>query len=232
MTAEGDNRVLFQKVAKELLGLVRSGQYPLSDVSLPKAGADMRCLNTLLGVFRSRESQRLMELGTRMATKTGAGESIFEVWMKQESDLVQATAAAFAERMCLESFVKVVQANEQSGQPGMDLLRPLCQLYALTRLENELGQLIIEGLLTTEHAKAVPEACRALCQNLAPRSMELVDAFGIPTHMAQAPIAMDWETYNVVDNQGEIVPAHDGSYNRFLEHKRADYPMLDQLGLK
>ena len=98
--------------------------------------------------------------------------------------------------------------------------------------QNELGQLIIEGLLTTEHAKAVPEACRALCQELAPRSMELVDAFGIPTHMAQAPIAMDWETYNVVDNQGEIVPAHDGSYNRFLEHKRADYPMLDQLGLK
>ena len=234
MTAEGDNRVLFQKVAKELLDLVRRGQFAVGDVGLPKAGANMRCLDTLLGVFRARESQRLMELGTRMATKTGAGETIFEVWMKQESDLVQATAAAFAERQCLESFTKVVQANEKSGKPGMDLLRPLCELYALTRLESELGQLIIEGLLTTEHAKAVPEACRALCQALAPRSMELIDAFGIPRHMAQAPIAMDWESYNVVDNQGEIVPNHTytSTDTGFVDHKRSDFPMLNQLGLK
>jgi acyl-CoA oxidase len=40
---------------------------------------------------------------------------------------------------------------------------------------------------------------------LAPRSQQLVDAFGIPDHLLAAPIAGDWERYNSLDNQGELV---------------------------
>ena len=46
--------------------------------------------------------------------------------------------------------------------------------------------------------------CRRLCQELAPSSQALVDAFGIPDHLVAAPIATDWEGYNRVDNQGEL----------------------------
>lgn len=47
-------------------------------------------------------------------------------------------------------------------------------------------------------------ASRELCQQLAPSSQALVDAFGIPDHLVAAPIATDWEGYNKVDNQGEL----------------------------
>ena len=41
---------------------------------------------------------------------------------------------------------------------------------------------------------------------LAPQGQQLVDAFGIPEHLVAAPIAQDWEGYNITDNQGELVP--------------------------
>ncbi len=38
----------------------------------------------------------------------------------------------------------------------------------------------------------------------------MIDAFGIPPHLQAAPIAADWEAYNKVDNQGELMgPAFD-----------------------
>ena len=51
---------------------------------------------------------------------------------------------------------------------------------------------------------------RALCAQLAPASQHVIDAFGIPPHLQAAPIAADWEAYNKVDNQGELIgPAFD-----------------------
>lgn len=52
--------------------------------------------------------------------------------------------------------------------------------------------------------------CRALCAELAPSSQRIIDSFGIPSHLVAAPIAVDWEKYNKVDNQGELIgPAFD-----------------------
>lgn len=48
-------------------------------------------------------------------------------------------------------------------------------------------------------------SCRELCARLAAHGQQLVDAFGIPEHLVAAPIAADWETYNVTDNQGELI---------------------------
>ena len=47
--------------------------------------------------------------------------------------------------------------------------------------------------------------CRSSCAELAPNAQGLVDAFGIPEHLVAAPIAADWETYNAVDNHGELL---------------------------
>ena len=56
----------------------------------------------------------------------------------------------------------------------------------------------------------VHACCRRLCAEIAPASQHLIDAFGIPPHLQAAPIAADWEEYNRVDNQGELIgPAFD-----------------------
>lgn len=44
---------------------------------------------------------------------------------------------------------------------------------------------------------------RALCHKLAPQAQQLAESFGIPDHLIAAPIAEDWEGFNVSDNQGE-----------------------------
>lgn len=48
-------------------------------------------------------------------------------------------------------------------------------------------------------------ACRVLCRELGPSSLRLVEAFGIPDHLAASPIASDWAEYNKVDNRGELL---------------------------
>ena len=47
--------------------------------------------------------------------------------------------------------------------------------------------------------------CRSSVAELAPNAQGLVNAFGIPEHLVAAPIAADWETYNAVDNRGELL---------------------------
>ena len=52
---------------------------------------------------------------------------------------------------------------------------------------------------------------------MAAYSQQLVDSFGIPEHLVAAPIAADWEQYNVTDNQGELIGAGEPSWNRKKE---------------
>ena len=50
---------------------------------------------------------------------------------------------------------------------------------------------------------------RRLCAEIAPLSMDLVDAFDLPDEMIAAPIAAEWVKYNETDNQGELSPKSD-----------------------
>ena len=47
--------------------------------------------------------------GTHCLVQTGAKESTFDVWMKQESDTVQALGMAYAERETIEACYRVIQ---------------------------------------------------------------------------------------------------------------------------
>jgi acyl-CoA oxidase len=111
MTAEGDNSVLMQKVSKELLAGVNSGSVKLPVV--PDANNaqswDISNLNNQLKLFRLREQLLVKELGTNMNKKTSSGISIFEAWMKQESDLVQTLARAHGDRIVLEQVIISIQ---------------------------------------------------------------------------------------------------------------------------
>lgn len=42
--------------------------------------------------------------------------------------------------------------------------------------------------------------------SLSPYGEHLANSFGIPQHLVAAPIAGNWEGYNVTDNQGELIP--------------------------
>ena len=58
-------------------------------------------------LFVAREGRLLQQLIQAMAA-AGKGEEMFETWMKQESDLVQATAFAYADREVLEACLRSI----------------------------------------------------------------------------------------------------------------------------
>ncbi|GMH40366.1 hypothetical protein BSKO_08270 [Bryopsis sp. KO-2023] len=209
MTAEGDNRVLMQKVAKELLTMmswpdvtrrlaIASGNHP----NLHAINSLTDCMDTglLVQLFTIREGILLKELAQKMQSVDS--ELAFEQWMKRESDLVQGVATAFAEREALEASLKAV---DQASYGLSRVLEKLAILYGLSRLEVDLAWFLSNEILLPAAGKAIPEAVRRLCVLLSPHSQVLVDSFGIPDHLVSAPIAGDWEAFNHVDNRGEVV---------------------------
>ncbi|GIL42328.1 hypothetical protein Vafri_343 [Volvox africanus] len=236
MTAEGDNRVLMQKVAKELLGLAgslpslrerlaASTQPALSPQVMASLAAgptgtnalaalsDLAVLQRLLAV---REGRLVRQLGAAMAAANAAAggalkaqEATFEAWMKRESDLVQATALAFAEREVMDSMLRLLACRKKPLSGALAaVMGALTRLFALRCVESDLPWFIGEGELPAKAGRSVPEAVRAAVLELSPSTCEaLVDSFGIPDHLVAAPIAGDWARYNLVDNKGELFGA-------------------------
>ncbi|KAJ2998718.1 hypothetical protein HDV02_004163 [Globomyces sp. JEL0801] len=103
MTAEGDNSVLMQKVCKELLTAVAK-----KEVVYPKykpQSFDVTKFDDLLTMIKLREVMLVKQTATVMRSKMGDGKPLFDVWMKEESDLIQATAKSFGERICAEQMI-------------------------------------------------------------------------------------------------------------------------------
>ena len=59
-------------------------------------------------------------------------------------------------------------------------------------------------LLSVEQGEQVLGLSRALCAELTPHALPLIDAFGLPEDVLAAPIAGNWVDYNNYDNQGEL----------------------------
>lgn len=105
-----------QKVAKELLAAYQSKKisYPTIDIAAA-ASWSITEIDTLMKLIRLREILLLNELGKNMKTKLSKGSTIFDVWMKEESDLIQATAKAFGHRICMESILSAIAKEDSRG---------------------------------------------------------------------------------------------------------------------
>ena len=163
ITAEGDNRVLFQKTAKELtaaagtpavrarlaagrapksltpagcaaswglplpspcLRVGRPTSYSVAALLLPMLPFAPPCLppflprlsdlDALAAMFTAREGVLLGELTAAMAGARG-GPAVFEEWMLRQSDRVQGTARAYAEREVLAAALRALPQVRAGG---------------------------------------------------------------------------------------------------------------------
>ncbi|KAG1666186.1 hypothetical protein FOA52_012033 [Chlamydomonas sp. UWO 241] len=205
MTAEGDNRVLMQKVAKETLGLMATpavGARMAQGVTAtgPPGPARAWTLPQIRTLLLAREGRLFTELKKVMAGAPGA--KFFDEWMKRRSDLVQGAATAYAEREIMDACISccAFEAPPAVAAP----LRQLTRLFGLRCVEVDALWFVAEGLLPAGAGRDVPDAVRAAVEEVGPLSNDIVAAFGIPDHLIAAPIAGDWERYNRVDNKGEL----------------------------
>ena len=194
MTAEGDNSVLMQKVAKERLAVFK----PTAPKEAPKA--DLNDVKFLCYLLQKREDKLFMSLGAGL--KKAGKEGLFNTWMYDESDLIQHAAKAFGERLVSDQFLEVISKADANLQP---VLEQLLKLYVVDVLERNLGWYLLSETLSVQDGSAVNAAAAKLCKDLAPQALPLVESFAITDTMLSAPIALDWVQYNTFDNQGEVM---------------------------
>lgn len=217
-TAEGDNSVLMQKVAKEHLGLFK----PHTDAA--PANLDLSNTDHLEYLLKARENLQYSSLRKKMAgamiyTKVGKKmpsmlkpigdklqeKGIFNTWMLQEQDLIQAFAKSYADRIVCEAFKETMAGKFGAVDPSLDgILSEVLTLHLVSTIEKDLPTFMEHGLLNPAQAKQLIELSQQLCEDLAPKSLAIVESFGLPEGMLQSPIASDWVAYNAYDNQGEL----------------------------
>lgn len=206
LTAEGDNAVLMQKVAKELISEITA----LELIKLKGAAffsfnyAGTLNLKECLSLFEKREQVHKANLAIRMQKANWASkEKVFKTWMVEEANTVQALAKAYGERFILESFMDVL-SDKDFKDP---VVQKLADLFALQCIKDDLGFFLIEGMLSRTQARELDEEISKLCADLCPFISYLLEAFGIPEHLIHAPIARDYVSYNLLDkdNRGEVI---------------------------
>merc|ERR1711962_1833200 len=201
MTAEGDNSVLMQKVAKEQLAVWAKAGFKHA---VPKpSGQSFTDPGYLLWLLSERETVLFSKLGKAMAA--AGKEGLFDAWMLKESDLIQSAARAFGDRLIAERFlVKINQTDVDSSLKPV--LTQLFTLHCVSQIEKNLGNLLILGLVAPKQVSELKSAAVKMCQELGPHSLALTESFAISDTMLSAPIALDWVHYNTYDNQGEVMP--------------------------
>jgi acyl-CoA oxidase len=197
-----------QKVAKEWLADVQSGKssLPLVADAQNASSWDLSDPESLLKLLQLREITLLKQLGKALKDKMASGQSLFDIWMKHESDTIQGLSRAHGERICMEQCF--VQLRRTNVGPGVrQILTKLCTLFALHAIETELPFYVAHGFIAARSVSSVGDLVRRSVADLAPQALALVESFAIPEHLICAPIAQNWVRYNEVDNKGELVQA-------------------------
>jgi len=116
MTAEGDNRVLMQKVVKDILSDLQKKQHKMPQMTkcpkrqLPTQNS-VSDLESLVNLVFYRDAAEIKEMTELLKQKVmGEGKPFFDVWMYEISDNIQSLAMAFGERFCLESALQKLNA--------------------------------------------------------------------------------------------------------------------------
>ena len=190
LTAEGDNRVIQQKVAKELLETVDFDEVDqhskLRSLPLVEQQAknnipgEVTSIEWQLRLLKAREFFLLNELSSRMFTAKANDVPIFDTWMLKESDNVQALALAWGENITAIQFDKVILTAQHSLQKP---LRKLFSLYILDRVMADGVFFLQNGFITATQSQDATAEIQRLCGELGKDALELTKAFGIPDHM-------------------------------------------------
>jgi len=132
-----------------------------------------------------REEHQLSAVARRLKRGMDNGGDPAEVFSRCQDHVISA-AWAHVERIVLEAFLDKLATLEEG--PNKDALNLMCDLYALSCIENDRGWFLEHGRLSNARSKAVTRRVNELCRRVRPIAGELVDAFAVPKEMLRAEI--------------------------------------------
>ncbi|EGR32939.1 hypothetical protein IMG5_065950 [Ichthyophthirius multifiliis] len=206
ITAEGDNSVLMQKVSKELLGLVSQKKFPFSkpinSIDQLRKLNNLNSIEVLVDLIRIRENKLIEEVQTMTQSQMKQGKDIYEIWMEKENASVQNLAKSFGERIIADFAQDMILKARHDIRIPLDLC---FQLHLLGVVLSNLGWYLINGIISIEGAKSLEENRKNSINKLHGMALHIVNSFGIPEHLLNAPIAQDYEKFNSQPNNGELI---------------------------
>jgi acyl-CoA oxidase len=208
-TFEGDNTVLMQLVAKNLLSEFKDRLREMQTAQLAGFFLDqrlaavakcdprftfnisqshLRSTDFQMAMFRFRESTALFSAAhefRRLTSKLDLDQYVAFAQMQRELlDLAQ----AHIDRVILERFARIIATvHTHSLKP---VLKRACDLFALSQIEMNKGWFLEHGVLTGFKSRAVSRQVDKLCREVRDEAVQLVDSFGIPDSCLAAPIAL------------------------------------------
>lgn len=109
--------------------------------------------------------------------------SAFDAFNSVQDHVLHA-ASAHIDRIVLEAFVAGISSCEDAKTK--ELLGQVCDLYALSVIEEDKAWFIEHRYLSTERSKAVTRGINERCKSLRPHALELVEGFGVPDQLLGA----------------------------------------------
>ncbi|HTJ50339.1 MAG TPA: acyl-CoA dehydrogenase [Cyclobacteriaceae bacterium] len=207
-TFEGDNTVLMQLVAKSRLtefkqefsnmnvfGILnyvadqaRTSLTEMNPLIVRNTDDDhLLSFEFLLNAFKYRERDILTSAAKRLKRHITSGMDSFDAFNVVQHHLVQ-VGFAYIERIILEQFIKQVEITKDAGCNA--ILKKLCQLFALSQIDNNKGWYLENGYMEGVKTKAIRKLVNQLSWEIRQEAVPLVDAFNIPDSCLAAPIAV------------------------------------------
>lgn len=207
-TFEGDNTVLMQLVAKDLLTGFRQQFGDLGALGLARfaAGRARRAIaerNWLISrktseahlrdpafhdaILDARRSDLVLSLARRVRHRVARGMTSFDAFTDCQHHALTA-ARAHVECEVLRSMVAAERRTPSSGVA--EWLERLRSLYALATIEREAAWFLEQGYLDPPKSKAIRRAVTALCAEIRPQAIPLVDAFDVPRSCLEGSIGL------------------------------------------
>ncbi len=212
-TFEGDNLILRQLVAKQLLtayagdvsdldavGWIKFVASTVKDIALEKTAARQVVQTLLDDSDEDPENSDLTHPGTQLRLLRNREDHLLRTAANrmrrakdEDADAQEVFTStqdhlikvgdAHIERIVLEIVVDVI--GEVSDPATRKLLKQVRDLFVYSLLEDDLGWFLMHRHVSVERAKAIRRGVNELCGTLRPHAGELVAAFGVP------PVALD-----------------------------------------
>lgn len=207
-TFEGDNTVLMQLVAKDLLTGFRQqfgdlGALGLARFAAARARRAMTERNWVISrktsethlrdpdfhdtVLDARRSDLVLSLARRIRYRIGGGMTSFDALTDCQHHALTA-ARAHVECEILRSMMAAERRTPSSGVA--EWLERLRCLYALATIEREAAWFLEHGYLDPPKSKAIRRMVTALCAEIRPQAIPLVDAFDVPRSCLEGSIGL------------------------------------------
>lgn len=202
MTAEGDNRVLMQKIVKDIIADSMKQRHrapvmskcPIRQIPKQESVTD---LESLWNMIFFREVAELKTINQGVQQKMGAeGKKFYDIWMFEVSDNIQAVAQAYSERLAVESaLANIAKCRNKETK---DMLEKLLRLHCLALVRKDLGWYMVNGVIgSTKAAEGVETDFQTAVKEVVPYINDVLDGFDVPNiPQLYGPIARDYVKFN------------------------------------